>query len=48
LQRITIAQIYEDEWFKKYYNLPAEPWDEEDVTLDDVQAAFDITEVRLP
>jgi 5'-AMP-activated protein kinase catalytic alpha subunit len=45
--RMTIAQIYEDEWFKKSYNPPAEPCDEEDVTLDDVHAAFEITEEHL-
>lgn len=46
--RMTIAQIYEDEWFKKSYSPPAELWDEEeDVTLDDVHAAFDITEEHL-
>jgi len=45
---MTIAQIYEDEWFKKDYYPPKEPWDEHEVTLDDVHVAFGITEVRLP
>eukprot|EP00253_Pinus_taeda_P027211 PITA_27211 len=47
-QRITIAQIYENEWFKKDYYPPAEPWDEQETNSDDVHAAFGITEVRLP
>lgn len=44
LQRITIAQILEDEWFKKDYKPPHSEHNE-DVSLEDVDAAFDSSEV---
>lgn len=40
LQRITIEQIRNDEWFKKNY-VPVRLLEYEDVNLDDVNAAFD-------
>lgn len=46
LQRITIAEIHEDEWFKKGYT-PARFEVEEDITLDDVDAAFSSSRVRI-
>ena len=44
VQRITIQQIREDEWFKKNY-VPVKPFEYEDVNLDDVNAFFDDPEV---
>lgn len=44
LQRITIEQIRNDEWFQKNY-IPAKLLEYEDVNLDDVNAVFDETEV---
>lgn len=44
LQRITIAEILEDEWFKKDYKPPRFEQGE-DVSLDDVDAAFNDSEV---
>lgn len=45
LQRITISQMLEDEWFKKGYKPPH--FDkEEDVNLDDVDAIFNDSKVR--
>ena len=44
LQRITISQILEDEWFKKDYKPPHSEHNE-DVSLEDVDAAFDSSEV---
>jgi len=44
LQRITIAEILEDEWFKKDYKPPCFEQGE-DVSLDDVDAAFNDSEV---
>ena len=46
LQRITIAEIQEDAWFKKGYT-PAQFEVEEDITLDDVDAAFSSSRVRI-
>lgn len=46
MQRITIAQILEDDWFKKDYKPPLFEQGE-DVSLDDVDAAFDCSEVML-
>ncbi|KAJ8442910.1 hypothetical protein Cgig2_022276 [Carnegiea gigantea] len=46
LQRITISQMLLDEWFKKDYH-PASFAEEEDVNLDDVDAAFNKSEVNL-
>lgn len=44
-QRITVAEILEDEWFKKDYKPPV--FDEkEDTNLDDVEAVFKDSEVR--
>lgn len=46
IQRITIPDILEDEWFKKDYKPPA--FDEkEDANLDDVEAVFKDSEVFL-
>jgi hypothetical protein len=44
LQRITIAEILEDEWFKKD-NKPPRFEQGEDVSLDDIDAAFNDSEV---
>ena len=46
LQRITIAEIQQDEWFKKGYT-PTHFEVEEDITLDDVDAAFSSSRVRI-
>lgn len=46
LQRITIAEIQENEWFKKGFT-PAHFEVEEDITLDDVDAAFSSSRVRI-
>lgn len=44
LQRITVSEILEDEWFKKDYKPPV--FDEkEDANLDDVEAVFKDSEV---
>lgn len=45
-QRITIPEILENEWFKKDYK-PAQFQEEEDVNLDDVDAVFDNSKVRI-
>eukprot|EP01018_Ginkgo_biloba_P039920 Gb_21645 [translate_table: standard] len=45
--RMTIPEIYEDEWFKKDYSPPAELRDEEDINLDDVNTAFGNTPEQL-
>lgn len=46
MQRITIPEILEDEWFKKDYKPPV--FDEkEDANLDDVEAVFQDSEVSL-
>ena len=46
MQRITIPDILEDEWFKKDYKSPS--FDEkEDANLDDVEAVFKDSEVFL-
>ena len=44
-QRITIAEIIENEWFKKGYIPPK--FEQADVTLDDVDAIFNESEVRV-
>lgn len=44
MQRITIQQIRNDEWFQKNY-VPPKILEYEDVNLDDVNAVFDETEV---
>lgn len=44
IQRITIAEILEDEWFKKDYKYPVFN-EKEDVNLDDVEAVFKDSEV---
>lgn len=44
LQRITIEQIRNDEWFQRGY-VPVSLQEYEDVNLDDVNAAFDDAEV---
>lgn len=40
MQRITIEQIRNDEWFQKNY-VPVRLFEYEDVNLDDVNAVFD-------
>ena len=45
LQRITAAQIYKNDWFKKGYT-PAKFDREADVSLDDVDAIFSGSTVR--
>ncbi|NDW60373.1 hypothetical protein G0P98_28480, partial [Yangia sp. PrR004] len=44
--RITIAEILEDEWFKKDYGPPRFEQGE-DISLDDVDAAFNDSEDHL-
>lgn len=44
MQRITIEEIRNDEWFRKGYG-PVKLIEYEDVNLDDVNAAFDDSEV---
>lgn len=44
VQRITIEEIRNDEWFRKGY-VPVKLIEYEDVNLDDVNAAFDDSEV---
>jgi len=44
-QRITIPEIREDEWFKKGYR-PPHFEHEEEVNLDDIDAAFNDSQVR--
>lgn len=44
VQRITIEQIRNDEWFKKCY-VPVRLLEYEDVNLDDLNAVFDDCEV---
>lgn len=44
VQRITIEQLRDDEWFKKNY-VPVRLLEDEDVNLDDVNAVFDDPEV---
>lgn len=46
LQRITIQQIRNDEWFQRGY-VPVSLLECEDVNLDDVNAAFGDAEVFL-
>lgn len=46
MQRITIPEMLEDEWFKKGYK-PPQFQQEDDVNLDDVDAAFDDSKVRI-
>lgn len=44
-QRITIPEILEDEWFKVDYK-PPDFYDEDETSLDDVEAVFQDSEVR--
>lgn len=46
MTRISIAEILEDEWFKKDYK-PPHFGQEENVNLDDIDAAFDQSEENL-
>lgn len=46
LTRITIPEILEDEWFKKWYK-PAYSEEEQNVNLDDVDAVFNDSEEHL-
>ena len=45
-QRITVSEILEDEWFKKGYR-PPQFEQEEDVNIDDVDAVFNDSKVRI-
>eukprot|EP00252_Welwitschia_mirabilis_P021842 TRINITY_DN571_c0_g2_i1.p1 TRINITY_DN571_c0_g2~~TRINITY_DN571_c0_g2_i1.p1 ORF type:complete len:443 (-),score=104.28 TRINITY_DN571_c0_g2_i1:102-1430(-) len=45
--RITIPEILENEWFKKGYKPPKFKKEEEDVSLDDVDAVFNDSEEHL-
>uniref|UniRef100_A0A1J3FTX8 non-specific serine/threonine protein kinase n=1 Tax=Noccaea caerulescens TaxID=107243 RepID=A0A1J3FTX8_NOCCA len=40
ITRISIAELLEDEWFKQGYKPPSFEQDDEDITIDDVDAAF--------
>ncbi|CAH8336914.1 unnamed protein product [Eruca vesicaria subsp. sativa] len=40
ITRISIAELLEDEWFKQGYKPPSFDQDDEDITIDDVDAAF--------
>ncbi|KAF8111519.1 hypothetical protein N665_0074s0050 [Sinapis alba] len=40
ITRISIAELLEDEWFKQGYKPPSFGQDDEDITIDDVDAAF--------
>ena len=40
-QRITIAEVIENDWFKKGYKPPV--FEEPDIAIDDVDAVFDQT-----
>lgn len=44
-QRITIAEVIENDWFKKGYQPPV--FQQEDVNLDDVNAIFDESAVSI-
>lgn len=44
-QRITIAEVIENEWFKKGYKPPT--FEQPAVSLDDVDAIFNESVVRL-
>lgn len=46
VQRITIPELLVDEWFKKDYKPPVFD-DKEYINLDDVEAVFKDSEVRL-
>ena len=45
MQRITTAEVIENEWFKKGYQAPV--FEQEDVSLDDVNAIFNESVVSL-
>lgn len=45
MQRMTIPDILENEWFKKDYK-PAQFQEEDDVNLDDVDAVFNNSKVK--
>jgi hypothetical protein len=45
-QSITVAEIIEDEWFKKGYR-PPQFEQEEHVNVDDVDAVFNDLKVRI-
>lgn len=44
-QRITIAEVIENEWFKKGYKPPS--FEQVDVSLDDVDSIFNESGVRV-
>lgn len=46
LQRISISEILEDDWFKKGYK-PAHFREDEDVNLDDIDAVFNDSKVKF-
>lgn len=46
MQRMTIPEILENDWFKKDYK-PAQFKEEDNINLDDVDAVFNNSKVRL-
>jgi hypothetical protein len=46
-QRYTAAQIYKNDWFRKSYK-PAQHTEKLNVTLEDINAVFNDSSVRLP
>ncbi|KAH0905393.1 hypothetical protein HID58_037220 [Brassica napus] len=46
ITRISIAELLEDEWFKQGYKTPSFEQDDEDITIDDVDAAFSNSKVK--
>lgn len=46
MQRITIPEILENDWFRKDYK-PPDFEQEEDISLDDVHAVFNDSEVSF-
>lgn len=44
-QRITIAEMLENDWFKKGYKLPV--FEHQDVSLDDIDAIFNAATVSM-
>lgn len=45
IQRITVAELMENEWFKKGYTPPS--FEKTNISLDDVDAVFDESMVCL-
>lgn len=46
MQRITVPEILQNEWFRKGYKRPKFEGEGEDVNLDDVNAVFNDSQVR--